>query len=143
LAIASSYINLKNRQQSSCQIKMSRDYPNNIYFCTGCGDCCRWPGHVKMKNDEADKIADHLNIPVEQFIESYTELTKDRKALTIIDNEKGQCTFFDDEANQCNIYQVRPKQCQGFPNKWNFDGWREQCPAIELKYKFKAVDSPL
>ena len=108
---------------------------SEVYFCTGCGDCCRWPGYVKVTDQEVDKIADYTNTPIEEFIDKYTYLTDDRKSLSIIDNEKGHCHFFDDENNRCKIYEVRPKQCIGFPNKWAFDGWKEKCPAIKLKYK--------
>ena len=27
---------------------------------------------------------------------------------------------------------VKPLQCGGFPNEWNFPGWREVCEAIEI-----------
>jgi hypothetical protein len=27
---------------------------------------------------------------------------------------------------------VKPEQCAGFPNKWNFTGWRQVCEAIPV-----------
>jgi hypothetical protein len=30
---------------------------------------------------------------------------------------------------------VKPEQCSGFPNKWNFPGWRQVCEAIPVPIK--------
>ena len=109
----------------------------NMYICTGCGDCCRWPGYVKVTDSEIDNIADAIGMSSEAFIEKYTYLTEDRKSLSIIDNELGHCYFFDDEKSQCKIYDQRPSQCRNFPLKWNFENWEDKCPALKLKYRIK------
>jgi RNA polymerase subunit RPABC4/transcription elongation factor Spt4 len=48
------------------------------YLCTRCGDCCRWPGYVRVADDEVAAIADHLGLPVEAFTADHTRLTHDR-----------------------------------------------------------------
>lgn len=97
-----------------------------------CGNCCKWPGYVRLNDKEIDRIAAFLGITVEQFIEDYTRLTDDRRGLTLIEKENDYCIFFDDP-NTCHIYPVRPRQCRDFPNRWSFDGWRNECPSIGLK----------
>lgn len=32
----------------------------------------------------------------------------------------------------CRIHPVKPEQCSGFPNTWNFPGWRQVCEAIPV-----------
>jgi Fe-S-cluster containining protein len=46
-------------------------------------------------------------------------------------NPDGSCIFLEG-INTCTIQSVKPQQCRDFPNKWRFDGWREQCEAIEV-----------
>ena len=38
------------------------------FVCLRCGACCRWEGAVKLIGDEPDKIAEFLNMSVEEFI---------------------------------------------------------------------------
>jgi Fe-S-cluster containining protein len=42
----------------------------------------------------------------------------------------GECVFLD--GRDCRIQPVKPDQCRGFPNDWNFHGWREVCDAIPI-----------
>ena len=36
------------------------------------------------------------------------------------------------DGNRCTIQAVKPIQCRGFPNQWNFPGWRKVCEAIPV-----------
>ena len=36
------------------------------------------------------------------------------------------------DGNACRIHPVKPAQCAGFPNKWNFPGWRQVCEAVPV-----------
>jgi Fe-S-cluster containining protein len=58
-------------------------------------------------------------------------LNANRTGLSIIDKPNGECLFLEG-VNECRIQPVKPGQCAGFPNDWNFPGWREQCEAIEV-----------
>ncbi|OVE78116.1 hypothetical protein BVX99_00570 [bacterium F16] len=113
---------------------MSDKPEKKLFFCTMCGDCCRWPGHVRMTDTEVDRIADYLDIPVNTFIETYTTLTNDRRGLTLIEKDNSYCIFFDDP-NICHIYPVRPQQCRTFPNKWNFKDFQKKCPSISIRFQ--------
>lgn len=101
------------------------------YLCQRCGNCCRWPGDVRISAAEACHIAHFLGLSEEQFIERYTRLNANRTGLSIIDKPNGECVFLEGK-NICLIQPVKPIQCGGFPNDWNFPGWRDQCEAIEV-----------
>lgn len=104
------------------------------FLCQRCGNCCRWPGDVRISEAEAGKIARFLSLSEEQFIERYTRLNANRTGLSIIDKANGECAFLEGK-NVCLIQPVKPAQCGGFPNDWNFPGWRDQCEAIEVHEK--------
>ena len=101
------------------------------YLCQRCGNCCRWPGDVRITDLETERIARFLALSREAFVERYTRLNANRTGLSIIDKPNGECAFLEGK-NHCAIQPVKPAQCSGFPNDWNFPGWREQCEAIEV-----------
>ena len=101
------------------------------YLCQRCGNCCRWPGDVRITEGEVVKIARFLGLTEEAFIERHTRLNANRTGLSIIEKPNGECVFLEG-VNTCLIQPVKPAQCSGFPNEWNFPGWREQCEAVEV-----------
>ena len=101
------------------------------YICQRCGNCCRWPGFVRVDENEIAAIADHLGMSVDNFIARHTELRPSRSCLMLKSNPDGSCIFLVG-VNTCTIQAVKPQQCRDFPNKWRFDGWREKCEAIEV-----------
>ena len=101
------------------------------YQCMRCGNCCRWPGDVNITADETLAIAEYLGMAESEFIENYTRLNSKRSGLSIIDKPNGECVFLEG-VNTCRIQTVKPHQCSGFPNAWNFPGWREVCEAVEV-----------
>jgi uncharacterized protein len=102
------------------------------YQCVRCGNCCRWPGDVNVTNDEVGKISHYLGMKETDFIEQCTRLNANRTGLSIIDKPNGECLFLEG-LNVCRIQLVKPLQCSGFPNIWNFPGWRDQCEAVEVR----------
>jgi Fe-S-cluster containining protein len=98
------------------------------YHCQRCTACCRWPGFVKVSDVEIGAIARHLGLNEDDFIQRYTRLRPQRDGLALIDKENHECIFL--EGRDCAIQAVKPGQCAGFPNTWNFPGWREVCEAI-------------
>ena len=102
------------------------------YLCQRCGNCCRWPGDVRLAEGETAQIAAFLGISESQFIEDCTRLNANRTGLSIIDKPNGECLFLEG-LNTCRIQPVKPMQCRGFPNAWNFPGWREKCEAILIE----------
>ncbi len=100
------------------------------YVCQRCGNCCRWPGEVPVSDEEIRQIALFLGMPETAFIEQYTDVRRNRAGLTLIEKPDGACIFL--EGNRCTINPVKPDQCRGFPNTWNFAGWRDLCEAIPV-----------
>ncbi|MES2571882.1 MAG: YkgJ family cysteine cluster protein [Verrucomicrobiota bacterium] len=98
------------------------------YQCQRCTNCCRWPGFVKIGEAEISAIAGFLELSEDDFIQRYTRLRPQRDGLALIDKPNGECFFL--EGRDCRIQSVKPHQCAGFPNTWNFPGWREVCEAV-------------
>lgn len=96
------------------------------FICKGCGSCCRVSGYVRLKDQEAERIAEFLKIPLRQFTESYTRLTEDRTGLSLIENEDASCVFLNQDST-CRINPVKPRQCAAFPFEWSFKGWEGLC----------------
>ncbi len=105
------------------------------FKCIRCGACCCWPGDVRLKDDEIDRIAAWMGMEAGAFLEGYTRLTYDRSGLSLRDQEDGSCVFFrDGDPPSCFIQEVKPEQCQGFPLQWAHEGWEDDCgAAIEAR----------
>jgi Fe-S-cluster containining protein len=86
---------------------------------------------VKVSGGDIAAIATFLGMDERAFIEKFTRLRPSRDGLALIDQPDGACVFL--EGRDCRIQPVKPHQCSGFPNTWNFPGWREVCEAIEVE----------
>lgn len=109
-------------------------YQDGLRFkCTGCGQCCTGsPGYVWVSPEEAEAMAAHLNITLEEFIKKYTRRVGNR--LSLLERRRGNnydCIFLD--GKRCTIYDVRPEQCRTYPwwpentttsQDWNDEGVR-------------------
>ncbi|MEQ1839267.1 MAG: YkgJ family cysteine cluster protein [Verrucomicrobiales bacterium] len=103
------------------------------YACQRCGNCCRWPGEVPLSDPELERISSFLGLSLQDFIAEYTDLRLNRAGLTLIEKANHECIFLD--GIDCRIQAVKPDQCRGFPNQWNFPGWRKSCEAIPVPVK--------
>lgn len=104
--------------------------PGVRYVCQRCGNCCRWPGEVPVTSDEIDAIASFLKMTPEEFLDRHTAVLQNRTGLTLTERPNGECDFLD--GIECTIQAVKPAHCKGFPNAWNFPGWRKECEAIPV-----------
>lgn len=102
--------------------------PTVRYVCQRCTACCKWPGDVRLEADEITAIAAFLEMSEAGFIDRFTRLRTNRRGLSLIEKDNHECVML--EGNACRIHPVKPGQCAGFPNKWNFPGWRQVCEAI-------------
>lgn len=99
------------------------------YQCQRCTNCCKWEGDVVVEEEEVEKIADYLGMPLYDFVRDYTRLRENRQGLSLIDKEgTTECIMLD--GADCRLQDVKPEQCKGFPNRWSFPNWREACEAI-------------
>lgn len=101
--------------------------PDTYYVCQRCTACCRWPGDVRLEDEEVGRIADFLGLGEGEFLDRYTRLRTNRQGLSLIEKENHECIMLEDGG--CRIHEVKPSQCAGFPNRWNFKGWRKVCEA--------------
>lgn len=101
--------------------------PDYDYVCQRCTACCKWPGDVRLEEDELAPIANFLGLSEQEFIASLTRLRTNRNGLSLVEKENHECIML--ENGGCKINPVKPRQCAGFPNHWNFPGWRDVCEA--------------
>ena len=101
-----------------------------FYQCQRCANCCRWPGFVKLTDDDIAALAAFLGMSEHAFIQKFTRLRPQRDGLALTDKANGECVFLD--GRDCRVQPVKPAQCRGFPNVWNFPGWREVCEAVPI-----------
>ena len=99
-----------------------------FYECQRCTSCCRWPGDVRVSDDELNRISSHLQLAADDFVQRYTRLRRDRQGLSLIEKENGECIFL--EGNLCAIQAVKPQQCRDFPNLWKYPDAEKYCRAI-------------
>lgn len=104
--------------------------PSVIYVCQRCTNCCKWPGDVRIEEDEIAPIAGFLGMTEAEFLDRYTRLRTNRQGLSLIERENHECIML--ENGGCRIHPVKPGQCAGFPNHWNFPGWRDVCEAVPV-----------
>ena len=99
-----------------------------FYECQRCTACCRWPGQVRLTDNEIGQLATHLGLFGDEFIQQYLRLTRDRRSLALMEKGNGECVFLRDR--DCTVQTVKPRQCRDFPNLWNFPGFERECRAV-------------
>jgi Fe-S-cluster containining protein len=104
--------------------------PDVFYVCQRCTACCKWPGDVRLEEHEVPRIAAFLELTEAEFIARFTRLRTNRQGLSLIEKANHECIML--EGNSCRIHPVKPEQCAGFPNRWNFPGWRDICRAVPV-----------
>ncbi|MEK6494246.1 YkgJ family cysteine cluster protein [Myroides odoratimimus] len=78
--------------------------------CLSCANCCKTTGPL-FTNADIERIAKHLKMKPQQFIDKYLYIDEDRDYVL----QSLPCTFLDNE-NYCIIYEVRPKACREYPH---------------------------
>jgi uncharacterized protein len=104
------------------------------FECTGCGGCCTARGeyaHVYLNPDEAEALAEELELPLREFRRRYT--FKDEYGYTQLRFDDSTCVFLERGTRRCTVYGARPTQCRTFPF-WRdlvADGrWTEEARAL-------------
>ena len=121
-------------------VKRSATSPSDAGFvCRRCGACCRIKdGIVRVSDAEISRIASFLGKGEQEFIESETELSPDRKGLILKSRPDGACAYLTDE-NLCRINPVKPRKCRTFPHEWTNPDSAEVCPGIAAAAGNKGV----
>ena len=104
-------------------------YAQGLRFeCTQCGNCCSGaPGYVWLTEEDMQKIADHLKLPLDTFTRTYVRRITGSAAgggtrYSLTEKFNYDCTFLKRDPITknagCMIYGVRPVQCRTWPF-WN------------------------
>ncbi|MFY8268894.1 MAG: YkgJ family cysteine cluster protein, partial [Terrimicrobiaceae bacterium] len=64
---------------------MKRSASPPRYACQRCTNCCRWPGFVKLTEEDITAISQHLGMEESAFIQNLTRLRPRRDGLALID----------------------------------------------------------
>ncbi|MCQ0111146.1 YkgJ family cysteine cluster protein [Zhouia amylolytica] len=78
--------------------------------CLTCANCCKTTGPL-FTNADIERIAKHLKLKPQQFIDQYLKIDEDNDYIL----QSVPCTFLDHD-NYCLIYDVRPKACREYPH---------------------------
>ena len=81
-----------------------------IVDCTRCADCCKTM-NIKFDDEDIERIAEHLNIPTAEFIETHLEADEEYGPHT----RQKPCPFLGED-DRCTICDVRPIICREYPH---------------------------
>lgn len=98
-----------------------------FYDCQRCTACCRWPGEVKVTSAEIRRMAAHLGLTEDEFIQRHTRMRENRHGLALMERPNFECVLL--EGDDCSVQPVKPQQCRDFPNLWQFPGFEDYCHA--------------
>ena len=104
-------MHLKRRNyQERRLIRIAQDIEDQI-DCTACANCCR-VATIKVIERDVEKLARHLGIGKQQFVEEYTQ--EDEGEGRVLKRTSEGCVFL--EGNLCSVYEARPHTCMTFPH---------------------------
>jgi len=64
-----------------------------FHECQRGTDCCRWPGQVRLTNEEITRLAHFLGLIEAEFIQRHTRLRANRAELALQDDSRGGVCF--------------------------------------------------
>lgn len=127
--------------------------PGLSFSCTLCGNCCTGPeGYVLLTMNEAEALARRFNLPLDNFLSTYTHQGQHGLSLTEKITDAGRdCIFLDRQKLPgkavCGVYEDRPMQCRTWPF-WNSNlasryAWlraKRVCPGIDQGKRYTPVE---
>lgn len=88
-------------------------YEDGLRFeCSRCGRCCTGHGYVWMTRSDIERLADELEIDVDEVGRRYLRRVGGR--LSLVERQDGDCVFWS-STEGCTVYDARPGQCRTFP----------------------------
>ena len=109
---------------------MTVSYEIKDFVCLQCGNCCRGPGVVRLAPLEASRIAEWLEISVEDFEACYAQ--RGPSGEIMLQDQPGpkqECIFLSSD-DTCRIHPAKPKQCLDFPRKWRTRDVMDYCEGM-------------
>ena len=83
-----------------------------IFDCKRCANCCTTGNPIRLRREDAARIARHFKIPVDKAIKKYA--IPDGKGYSKFKTVE-PCRFYDPSIKGCKIYNARPWSCRIFP----------------------------
>lgn len=120
IAEASEKNQAANEKFKSILLKLDSEYVDELVLdlnneispqidCTQCGNCCR-SLMINVEKEDAERLAAHLNLPLESFENKYIERSS-QGTLSVMNTIP--CSFL--HHNKCTVYEARPAECREFP----------------------------
>ena len=103
------------------------------FVCKRCGNCCRVPGYVHLRDGDTVALAEYLGLAVGDFTTAYTRLTADRRGISLVENPDHSCVFLTAEG-ECLVNGAKPEQCREFPDGWHFEGYERICRGAHVQH---------
>lgn len=102
---------LKRREFVERRLRRLAEEVEEQIDCTECANCCK-TATVRLVERDVGRIARHLRISQQKFLDEYTTESEDEGL--ILRRDAGGCVFLDGKL--CSIYEERPRNCQYFPH---------------------------
>ena len=81
-----------------------------IVDCTRCANCCKTMD-IKVSEEDAARIAGHLNVASAEFVERYLAVDEQGNHRF----RQKPCPFLGED-DRCTVYEVRPTDCREYPH---------------------------
>jgi len=105
-----------------------------VFNCTRCGICCQGVGGIVLAEKDLLRLADHLAMTPETFLQEWTERRGRLPSLRA--GADGYCVFFAPGLG-CSVHAARPDVCRAWPffrgnleDAASYEMAREDCPGI-------------
>jgi Fe-S-cluster containining protein len=85
-----------------------------LFRCQRCATCCTTGNPIRLRHEDAARLARHLKIPLNKAIKKYTMPDPDKPGALDFKHIL-PCKFYDASARGCKIYSARPWSCRIFP----------------------------
>jgi uncharacterized protein len=84
--------------------------------CLCCGTCCT-RFRILLTFADAERLAAHLTIPLEFFLEHFIEEPWNLLPGLLLRQDEGRCPFLAKRGNHqlCGIHEVKPEACRDWP----------------------------
>lgn len=85
-----------------------------LFLCQRCATCCTTGDPIRLRQDDAARLAKHLKIPLNKALKKYTIPDPDKSGVLDF-KHICPCKFYDPATKGCKVYFIRPWSCRIFP----------------------------
>ncbi len=85
-----------------------------LFECRRCATCCTTGDPIRLRQEDAARLAKHLKVPLNKALKKYTIPDPDKPGVLDFKHIR-PCKFYDPAVRGCKIYPARPWSCRIFP----------------------------